>query len=102
MNFEKAIESLMEGKMVKRSIHGEHEFIFRQVPSTIPANVVPVMTSLPQAVKDEFVRRFNDPAMQIDEINYNNQLAFVNSSNLIVGWSPSVCDVFADDWFVVE
>ncbi len=102
MNFGKAIEALMEGKMVRRSVHGQHDFIFRQVPSAIPAEVVPKMTSLPQAVKDEFVRRFNDPAMQVVEICYNNQLAFVNASNLITGWAPSIVDVMADDWLIVE
>lgn len=102
MNFGKAIEALKEGKMVKRSVHGEHEFFFRQVPSTIPASGVPNMTSLPRSVKVELIRRFNDPAMQFDSIHYINQLAFVNSSNMITGWMPSAEDVMADDWQIIE
>ena len=73
-----------------------------QVPSTIKREIVPKMQSLPQSVKDEFERRFNDPNEQIDAIYYDNQLALVNPSNLITGWAPSVSDSLAIDWVVLD
>ena len=88
--------------MVRRNTHGDFEFIFMQVPSTIPATVVPNMTSLPQSVKDEFANRFKFSLVRERGIRYDNQLAFVNSTNTIVGWAPSVEDVMAEDWMVVN
>jgi hypothetical protein len=101
-NFGEAIEALRDGKMVKRQIHGEDVFIFMQVPSTIERPVVPRMTSLPPLVKQEFERRFNDERLQIQTIAYADQLAIVNSSNLIQGYSPSVSDAFATDWVILD
>jgi hypothetical protein len=102
MNFGDAIKALREGKMVRRNIHGDFEFIFMQVPSTIPAEVVPKMTSLPQAVKDEFANRFTFSLVRNRGIRYDNQLAFVNADNRISGWSPSVEDAMAEDWMIVD
>jgi len=60
------------------------------------------MQSLPQSVKDEFQRRFDDPNQQIDAIYYNNQLALVSLSNVITGWSPSTSDALAEDWMILD
>ena len=100
-SFGQAIDALKSGKMVKRQEHGENTFIFMQVPSTINKEVVPKMTSLPQSVKDEFERRFNDKQLQVSEIYYSDQLAIVNPSNLIRGYSPSPEDALADDWVIL-
>lgn len=103
MNFGEAVEALNQGKMVCRSgWNGKGLFVFKQVPARIGRDIVPKMQSLPQAVKDEFERRFNDPAEQIDAIYYDNQLALVNPSNLINGWAPSVSDTLAEDWQLFE
>ena len=103
MNFSKAIEALKKGKMVKRlGWNGKGQFVFMQVPSQIKKEIVPKMQSLPQSVKDEFERRFNDPNEQIDQIYYADQLALVNPSNLITGWSPSVSDTLAIDWIILD
>ena len=103
MNFGQAVEALKQGKRVQRTGWNEKVlFVFMQVPSTINREIVPKMQSLPQSVKDEFERRFNDPKEQIDAIYYYNQLALVNPSNLITGWSPSTSDALADDWVVLD
>lgn len=103
MNFGQAIEALKEGKKLQRTGWNDKGlFVFMQVPSTINREIVPKMQSLPQSVKDEFERRFNDPNEQIDAIYYDNQLALVNPSNLITGWSPSVSDSLATDWIVLD
>ena len=103
MKFGEAIEALKQGKRVARKrwrVVGL--FVFMQVPSEINKSIVSKMQSLPQSVKDEFERRFNDTDEQIDAINYDNQLAMVNSSNLITGWAPSVVDIFAEDWVILD
>jgi len=103
MNFGQAIEALKEGKKVQRTgWNGRGLFVFMQVPSTINREIVPKMQSLPQSVKDEFERRFNDPNEQIDAIYYDNQLALVNPSNLITGWAASVSDSLANDWVILD
>ena len=103
MNFGQAIEALKEGKRVQRTgWNGKGLFVFMQIPATINKEIVPKMQSLPQSVKDEFERRFNDSAQQIDAIYYNDQLALVNPSNLICGWAPSTNDSLANDWVVLD
>jgi|SRR5690606_36229561 len=98
LNFSEALEAIKEGKMVRRCAWREDIFIFRQVPATIPLEVIPKMQCLPEAVKHEFDRRSKDETIQVSGIYYSNQLALVNSSNLIQSYSPSVADVLADDW----
>lgn len=103
MNFGTAIEALTQGKRVTREVwDASGLFVFMQVPSIIGRDIVPKMQSLPQSVKDEFERRFNSTWRPIDAIYYNNQLAVVNTSNQINGWSPSVADALADDWVVLD
>jgi hypothetical protein len=103
MNFGQAIEALKEGKKVQRmGWNGKGLFVFLQVSSTINREIVPEMKSLPQSVRDEFERRFNDPNEQIDSIYYDNQLALVNPSNLITVWAASVLDSLANDWVILD
>ena len=103
VNFGEAVAALKEGKRVTRSSWGNEElFVFRQVPATIGSEIVPKMQSLPQFVKDEFVRRFNDETSQIDAIYYDNQLAHVGLSNLITGWTPAAEDTLAEDWLILD
>ena len=91
-----AIAALQEGKRVAREgWNGKGLFIFQQVPSTINASIVPVMQSLPQTVKDEFVRRGG-------EIKYKNQLAMVYPDNSIYGWVASPSDVLESDWCILD
>jgi Protein of unknown function (DUF2829) len=79
VDFGKAIEALENGKRVARSgWNGKGMFIFRQVPSEVNAEIIPKMTSLPQLVKDEFIRRGGN-------ISYKNQLAMVYPDNTIFG-----------------
>lgn len=99
MNFSHAKALLDQGKMARRAgWHFKDTFVFKQVPSQISIEIVPKMTSLPQAVKDEFIRRSKDESMQVKDLYYNNQYAIVGPSNLIEGYSPSVADIQAEDW----
>ena len=103
LSFGKAIEALKEGKRVERlGWNGKGLFVFMQVPATINRVIVPKMQSLPQTVKDEFEKRFNNDKQQLHSIYYQNQLALVGSDNLITGWSPSTSDALAEDWVVLD
>lgn len=102
MKFGEAIEKLKSGKKLSRTgWNGKGMFIFMQIPSEIKKEIVPKMQSLPQSVKDEFEKSFNDSNSQIDAIYYTNQVAIVGLSNTIQGWSPTIADCFAEDWFVL-
>jgi hypothetical protein len=102
MNFGEAVKALKKGKMIQRSgWNGKNLFVYMQIPAEIKRDIVPNMQSMPQSVKDEFERRFNDEVEQIDAIYYNDQLLMVNPSNLISGWSPSTNDSLANDWIVL-
>jgi len=103
MEFGQIIKALHDGKRVQRSgWNGKGLFVFMQIPSTIHKDIVPKMQSLPQAVKDEFKKRFDDPNEQIDSIYYVNQLALVSPSNVITGWAPSTSDALAMDWVILD
>ena len=94
MDFGKAIEALKDGKIVCRQ-HWDRKFIFVQVPAIIPKEVIPKMTSLPDSVKDEFAQRGGD-------ISYMNQIAVVNADNLIQAWIPTIVELLAEDWIILE
>jgi hypothetical protein len=103
ISFGEAIEALKKGSIVsRRDWFDKGVFVFMQVPATIEKSIVPKMQSLPQSVKDLFERRFNSEADQINAIYYTNQLAIVNRSNVISGFSPNVHEVLAHDWVVID
>jgi hypothetical protein len=96
LNFGLAVEALKMGKRVCRAgWEAKGLFVFMQVPASIPADVVPKMQSLPDAVKAEFAQRGQD-------LRYSNQLALVKPDNRINGWAPSASDALASDWVILE
>jgi len=108
-SFGEAIRALKDGKMVARSgWNGKGMFVFMQVPASIGMNIVPNMQSLPQDVKDEFMRRAkqvdenNEPYVDSQYIKYQNQLAMVYPDNNVYGWLASPSDVLSNDWGIYE
>lgn len=92
--FGAAIQALHEGKIVSRAgWNGKGMFIFRQVPSEVPVDVIPRMTSLPDAVKAKVLERGLP-------LRYLNQLAIVYPDNNIYGWVASPSDVLESDWCI--
>ena len=106
VSFGEAIEALKQGKRVQRAgWNGKGLFVFEQVPSMVSIDIIPKMTSLPQSVKDEFIRRFEERQENPSELNsikYSNQLALVNPDNTIQGWAPSTSDALSNDWIVLD
>ena len=96
MNFGQAIEALKEGKKVAREgWNGKGMFVFKQVPANVGIQYVPNMQSLPQSVKEEFVKRGKS-------LNYSNQMCIVKSDNAIDSWVASSSDIFAEDWLILD
>lgn len=90
--FSIAISFLKCGCMVRRRLWEEGEFIVKQIPAAIDDSVIPKMTSLPKSVKDRLMLSDNK------KIKYTDQIIMVNGDHEAVSWSPSVSDIFADDW----
>lgn len=91
-----AIEATVQGKRIAREgWTGQGLFVFRQVPATIPLETIPKMQSLPDAVKEEFIRRGLP-------ISYSNQFALVKPDNSINSWAPSSGDTLAEDWVILD
>jgi hypothetical protein len=105
VSFSEAIKALKQGKRVQRyGWNGKGLFVFIQVPSNIDVGiVVPKMQSLPQSVKDEFVKRLGtQPLEDHYSIRYRNQMCVVYPDNSIHGWSPSSSDSLAEDWIILD
>lgn len=103
MNIGKAVDALKEGKRVKcLEWDSSKKFVFMQIPSTIPSQVVPKMQSLPESVKAYFNETFESEAEQIDAIYYGNQIALVGLSNTVESYSPSCRDLLSDGWIILE
>lgn len=96
LSFGDAIAALKQGLRVSRvGWNGKGMFIFMQVPSEIQTEVIPKMQSLPNSVKNEFLRRGGN-------IKYKNQLAMVYPDNTIFGWIASPSDVLEEDWCILD
>lgn len=109
MNFGEAVEVLKEGNMVQRADWQGTLFVFKQIPADIPMRIILNMQLLPERVKKKFLSRYemekeltDDSGIVYNEIHYNDQLAIVDVQNVIRGWSPSISDVLAEDWFILK
>ena len=97
MSFGSAIALLKSGFAIRRSgWNGKNLFVIKQVPAHIESDVIPKMQSLPQSAKDLILggKGFIDYASQC--LIYNGNTGRADS------WVPSISDVFADDWEIVE
>lgn len=85
-----ALHAMRRGGMVSRPDMGD-SFIFMQVPSEVPMEIISRMTSLPPAVKEKIISR----ALPL---RYQNQFAIVGPDNNAHGWTPNSRDILAEDW----
>jgi len=96
---------LNKGFMITRMSwigHLSTKMLFLQVPASISVEeTVPVMTSLPTAVK-EFLEERRHILEDGENINYSNQIAVLNSDNTIHSWSPSAEDLLSKDWKIIN
>ena len=97
MSFGDAIEVLKQGGAVRRrGWNGKGLFVVKQVPSRINSDIIPKMQSLPQSAKDLIIagKGFIDYTSQC--LIYNENTGRADS------WVPSISDVFAEDWEIVQ
>ena len=95
--FGDAVELLKKGHALRRSgWNGKNLFVIKQVPAHIESDIIPKMQSLPQSAKDLILngKGFIDYTIQC--LIYNGNTGRADS------WVPSISDVFADDWELVE
>ena len=97
MGFGDAIEVLKQGGAVRRSgWNGKGLMVFKQVPAHIDSDIIPKMQSLPQSAKDLILKGKGF-------IDYTSQCLIYNeNTGRADSWVPSISDVFAEDWEIVE
>ena len=97
ISFGSAIALLKSGFAIRRSgWNGKNMFVIKQVPAHIESDIIPKMQSLPQSAKDLIL---NGKGF----IDYTSQCLIYNgNTGRADSWVPSISDVFADDWELVE
>ena len=97
ISFGSAIALLKSGFAIRRSgWNGKNLFAIKQVPAHIESDIIPKMQSLPQSAKDLIL---NGKGF----IDYTSQCLIYNgNTGRADSWVPSISDVFADDWELVE
>lgn len=97
MPFGSAIALLKKGFALRRSgWNGKNLFVIKQIPAHIESDIIPNMQSLPQSAKDLILRGKG-------YIDYTSQCLIYNgNTGRADSWVPSISDVFAQDWEIVE
>ena len=97
MSFGVAIEALKFGLAIRRKgWNGKGLWVIKQVPAHIESDIVPKMQSLPQSAKDLILKGKGF-------INYTSQCLIYNeNTGRADSWVPSISDVFAEDWEIVQ
>lgn len=97
MSFGDAIEILKQGGAIRRSGWNDKGLmVFKQVPAHIESDVIPKMQSIPQSAKDLILKGKGF-------IDYTSQCLIYNeNTGRADSWVPSISDVFAEDWEIVQ
>ena len=97
MSFGIAIEALKFGFAIRRNgWNGKGLTVFKQVPAHIESDTIPKMQSLPQSAKDLILKGKGF-------IDYTSQCLIYNeNTGRADSWVPSISDVFAEDWEIVQ
>lgn len=96
-NFGEAIQALKFGLAIRRKgWNGKGLFVIKQVPAHIESNIIPKMQSLPEKAKELILKSKGF-------IDYTSQCLIYNeNTGRADSWVPSISDVFAEDWEIVE
>lgn len=97
MNFGIAIEALKFGLAIRREgWNGKGLFVVKQVPSKVEGANIFNIQSLPKSAKELILKGKC-------VISYTSQCLIYNeATGRADSWVPSVSDIFADDWEIVE
>ncbi len=96
LSFEQILPLLREGFVIRRNgWNSKGLVVFKQVPAHITGEIIPKMQSLPDAAK-KFVME------HATFVNYTNQCLIYNKdTGEANSWTPTISDVFAEDWVLV-
>ena len=97
LNFEQILPLIKEGFAVRREgWNGKGLMVFKQIPARITSNIIPKMQSLPDEAKGLIIvtKGYIDYTCQC--LIYNPETGRADS------WVPSIADIFANDWELVE
>lgn len=93
LTFGLAIEALKLGKCVaRRGWNGKGMFIYKALPNSVPAEIVPKMISLSEDTKK----------LITTGLNFGSGMTIVKPDGTADSWVASSSDTFAEDWFIVE
>lgn len=97
MDFGIAIKALKFGLAIRRAgWNGKGLMVFKQVPAHIESDIIPKMQSLPQSAKELILKGKGF-------IDYTSQCLIYNeNTGRADSWVPSISDVFAEDWEIVQ
>lgn len=95
VDFSIALKLLELGYCVARNSWGCDVVVFRQVPAHITEDIIPRMQSLPKSAKELILKGIHSIGYEAQCLKYNRASGIANS------WSPSVEDIFANDWHLV-
>ncbi|MEG0807636.1 MAG: DUF2829 domain-containing protein [Alistipes sp.] len=100
MKFSEIIDKLQQGGIARRYSDEKWagKYIVKQIPQTIPQEVIPNMTSLPTVMK-AYLSTVGDC-----QITYHNQVLIVSledgKPNTATYYIPTWEDIFAEDWAI--
>lgn len=96
LDFGQAIEYLKAGLAVRREgWNGKGLWVIKQVPAHITEEIIPKMQSLPQSAKGLILKGKGF-------VDYTSQCLIYNeNTGRADSWTPSISDVFAEDWEIV-
>ncbi len=104
MNFSEVLRHLQNGSLGSRKAWDDNKnhvarVVFLQIDAHIPGEAVPKMQSVPNSVKNMVA----DKGAHL--LHYTNQMAIIDITNktcfTIEGYSPSVQDTLAGDWYSI-
>lgn len=97
LNFEQILPLIKEGFAVRRNgWNGKGLMVFKQIPAHITSNIIPKMQSLPDEAKRLIIEAKGYIDYTCQCLIYNPETGRADS------WVPSVADIFANDWELVE
>ena len=95
--FGDAIDVLKQGGAIRRKgWNDKWVFVIKQIPAHIESDIIPKMQSLPQSAKDLILKSKGF-------IDYTSQCLIYNeNTGRADSWVPSISDVFAEDWEIIQ
>lgn len=95
MDFGQIIRALKEGKCVARN--GWNKFIVKQIPCKLEGLIIEKLQNIPNDAKTILLKTEGTPV-----INYKNQLLIIDNKGNAENYIPSISDIFAEDWCIVN